>query len=61
MDEQGVQMHIVSETGETTAVARARDLIFRVQRAIERMGANPGRFYMGDGAPDTNDLSIFRG
>jgi len=54
-------MHIVSETGETAAVARARDLIFRVQRAIERMGANPGRFYMGDGAPDTNDLSIFRG
>ena len=53
-------MHIVSETGETAAVARARDLIFRVQRAIERVGANPER-YMGDGAPYANDLSIFRG
>ena len=38
LDEQRVEMHILTETGETVAVACAKDSIFRVQRSIERMG-----------------------
>ena len=37
LDEQRVEMHIVTQTGETVAVDCARDSIFRVQRSIERM------------------------
>jgi hypothetical protein len=37
LDEQRVEMHIVTETGETVAVDCAKDSIFRVQRSIERM------------------------
>jgi hypothetical protein len=38
LDERRVEIHIVTETGETVAVACAKDSIFRVQRSIERMG-----------------------
>ena len=37
LDEQRVEMHIVTQTGETVAVDCASDSIFRVQRSIERM------------------------
>ena len=37
LDEQRVEMHIVTQTGETVAVDCAKDSIFRVQRSIERM------------------------
>jgi hypothetical protein len=38
LDEHRVEMHIVTETGQTIAVACAKDSIFRVQRSIEQMG-----------------------
>ena len=37
LDEQRVEMHIVTQTGETLAIDCARGSIFRVQRSIERM------------------------
>jgi hypothetical protein len=38
LDERHVDMHIVTQTGETIAIACAKDSIFAVQRSIERMG-----------------------
>ena len=37
LDEQRVEMHIVTQTGETIAVDCAKGSIFRVQQSIERM------------------------
>ena len=37
-EEQRVEMHILTDKGETVAVTCAKELIFRVQRLIERMG-----------------------
>jgi hypothetical protein len=73
LDEQRVEMHIVTETGETVAVACARDSIFKVQHSIERMarecpeiatwGAEPphGPIAFGRGqSPGPNDLGSSR-
>jgi hypothetical protein len=38
LEGQYVDMHIVTDTGETLAVAFNKDSIFKVQRSIERMG-----------------------
>ena len=37
LDEQRVEMHIVTQNGETIAVDCAKGSIFRVQQSIERM------------------------
>jgi len=36
-EEQHVEMHILTDDGETVAVTCAKDLLFRIQRLIERM------------------------
>jgi len=37
LDERRVEMHILTQTGETLAVACPKDSIFRVQHSIERL------------------------
>jgi len=62
LDEQRVEMHIVTGTGETVAVACARDSIFRVQQSIERMAREcPEIATWGGGpSPGSNDLRSSR-
>jgi hypothetical protein len=38
LDGRYVEMHIVTDTGETVAVVCPRDSIFAIQRHIERIG-----------------------
>lgn len=38
LDERRVEMHFVTETGDSIAIACGRDSIFTIQKAIEVMG-----------------------
>jgi hypothetical protein len=51
LDEQCVEMHIVTQAGETVAITCAKDSIFQVARQITRMGNDcPEIATWGDGA-----------
>lgn len=52
LDEQCVEMHIVTETGEAVAVVCPKDSIFKVERQIARMGREcPEIATWGNGLP----------
>ena len=52
LDEYRVEMHIVTEAGETIAVVCAKDSIFKVRRSIEQMAQEcPEISTWGEGPP----------